>query len=149
MTHVDLGAIVPTMSDGGFQQPNSIAPPQAFGRIFRLALGVFTLFISVLFIINFDWLIRAGAPPLPVWIFPAAALYLLPVVVNMGLGRNWGRRPQLAVAAAGLVIALVGLIVAGSLWSLPLAWFVYLSGQLVFLSLGVSFLLASVMAVPG
>ncbi len=137
------------MSSGEFQKPNTIARPQVFGRILRLGLGVFTLWAFVYFIINFDFVIRSEIPHPAYWIIPAVAFWSLSDVVNIGFGRNWGRRPQLAVAALGVVIALVGFIVEGVLWSLPLAWFVYLLGQLVFFPLGVSFLLAAVIAVPG
>ena len=137
------------MSSGGFQKPNTIARPQVFGRILRLGLGAFTLWPFVYFIINFDFVIGTEIPHPAYWIIPAVAFWTLSDVVNIGFGRNWGRRPQLVVAALGVVIALVGFIVEGVLWSLPLAWFVYLLGQLVFLPLGASFLLAAVIAVPG
>ncbi len=137
------------MSSGGFQESNTIARPRVVGRILRLGLGTFILFTFVQFIINFDFVIRTEIPHPAYWIIPAVAFWVLPDVVNIFLGRSWGRRPQLAVAALGVVIALVGFIVEGAIWSLPLAWFVYLLGQLVFFPLGVSFVLAAVLVAPG
>ena len=67
----------------------------------------------------------------------------------VGFSRPWGRRPQ----AAGLLIALALLVADfaayGTGWAPPLGWGVFIFMAFFFSLIGVAFLAAAALAVPG
>ena len=80
---------------------------------------------------------------------PAFALWLLPPVVNLGFGRswkNWSRTVVLLLCAGAI---LVDLLVYGQVWGPPLGAVIYAVTVYTFAHLGLSFVLATVLATPG
>jgi hypothetical protein len=83
------------------------------------------------------------------WILLLAAYKWTPYVINIGLRRDWKRRPRHVIAAAILALIVVDLIAYGTWWAPPLGtflwvWLLYFSAHL-----GVSFIVSALIATPG
>lgn len=131
-------------------ESGSLHRPGPLGRGLRLLLGLLCLYalrdlasISSSIINN------------PIGVLPGLALMLVVMfcafnyVINIGYSKNWGSFPLLIVLAYLGIVALVGYLMLGNANSQVLGlslfiWLVYL-----FAHLGVSFILAAVIATPG
>ena len=133
-----------------FEEPGSLAPPRAVGRVVRLALGVWLLSICYSILNGAPGLTGTRAPAhWTFWLAVVIAFHLTPYVVNIGLTRNWKRKPQYAVVLLTVVALVLDLVMFGTWWAPPLGgliltWLSYLFGHL-----GVSFLLAGLIATTG
>ncbi len=123
--------------------------PGPIGRSVRLALGLVLLYFAVSALTHY----RLGGSPsardLGVWIGLAYAVYFLPDVINLGFGRSWGRRPLFvgvtAVGAAGLI----DLVSSGTVLGPALGLIVFVLIVYVFTHIGLSLILAAIIAAPG
>lgn len=82
-------------------------------------------------------------------LFALPAVWVLPYVIDIGLGRSWGRRSVYVVLGGLLVLAAMGFALKGTLWTpaLGIALMVWLG--YTYLHLGVAFLIAAAIATPG
>ena len=133
-----------------FVAPGSLARPGIIGRIVRFALAVACLSALWQIIIH-----RAEFIDIPSgMVIEFALLMLMPLcilnyVVNIGLSKSWGRKPVIVSLTGIGILAAVSFASSGSIDSpilgAPLLlWLGYFYGHL-----GVSFLLAAVIATPG
>ena len=134
---------------GDFAEPGTTPKPLAIGRgtrlVFGLALGAaFTWNLS-----SYADLTDSNFPLSTYWIAVAAAWWYSRDLVTVGLGRRWGRRPQVAALLAVLALVAVDLVAYGEVWDLPLAWAVFLYTEVVLGLFAISFVLAAALAVPG
>jgi len=134
---------------GDFVQPGTISKPLKIGRAGRLLFGVGALYYFAWLIIGRESLIHSNGVEVGWWIGAFFALYYLPDLFVVGLSRPWGRWPQ----AVALLIA-TGLLVAdfwayGSGWAPPLAWAIFTFMAFFYGLIGLAFLLAAFLAVPG
>ncbi len=134
---------------GDFAEPGTTPRPLAIGRgtrlVFGLALGAaFTWNLS-----SYADLTDSNFPLSTYWIAVAAAWWYSRDLVIVGLGRRWGRRPQVAALLAVLALVAVDLVAYGEVWDVPLAWGVFLYAEIVLGFLALSFVLAAALAVPG
>jgi hypothetical protein len=125
--------------------------PGPFGRLIRLVLGglcanvVFGILTQPAAFVTG----RALASP-SVWLVILIGLCVFPVVVNIGFGRAWKRSWLLTgLAALACVASLVGWAAGGRPIGPPLGVFVSVWLLYTFGHLGISFLLASILATPG
>jgi hypothetical protein len=84
------------------------------------------------------------------WLAIAIGIYEIPVVVNIGFSTNW--RPRYirsTVVVLLLLTAIVSMFLTGSLIGSPLALAIYAFLLYTYGHLGVSFLLATLLATPG
>ena len=132
-----------------FDEPGTIPKPGPIGRAVRLGWGAL-LAVVVWNAIQHRWVfLGTEVPYWSTWIGVTIGLIVTPYVVNIGWGRNWRSVPRLVVIlgiAAGVVTSR---LILGTWWSealgwAVLAWYVYTFGHL-----GISFLLAAVLATPG
>ena len=140
---------------GDFVEPGTLPKPLPIGRAGRLIFGVGALFYFAWLVIQRDALLGSNIPELGWWVGVFGvfgvffAFYYFPDLVIVGFSRPWGRWPQ----AAGLLIALALLVadfvVYGTGWAPPLAWGVFIFTAFYYSLIGVAFLVASVLAVPG
>ena len=134
---------------GDFVEPGTIPKPLPIGRAGRLIFGVGALFYFALLMIHRDALLGTHVPELGWWVGVFFAFYYLPDLVVVGFSRPWGRWPQ----AAGLLIALVLLVADfmayGTGWAPPLGWGVFIFTAFYFGLIGVAFIVAAALAVPG
>ena len=139
-----------------FEKTGTLKPPGIIGRIVRLLLGILVLYLFI-DLVEWEWLqpknssefIRWQAPGLDWAVIFLLFFYLFPLVVNIGFGVNWKRKPQLILIIAVVGLGLFTLFQYGSIWSpalgwLLLIWLTYVAGHL-----GISFLLAAMLATPG
>ena len=70
-------------------------------------------------------------------------------VVNLGLGKSWGHKPQIFfLFLAGLALV-ADLVLYGRVWAPPLAGLLIFWLILIILPLGIAHLLAAVLRTPG
>lgn len=130
--------------------PGSLTRPGIIGRLVRLCLGVFCLY-ALWTVVRYAG--HTSASPVSSLddrlLLVLAPLCIFNYVVNIGFSKNWGVRPVLASPALLATFAIVAWFVSGSLDSLILGiplnlWLVYSYGHL-----GLSFVLAALIATPG
>ncbi len=123
--------------------------PGPIGRSVRLALGLVLLYFAVYALTQY---LLGGSPSardLGVWIGLAYAVYFLPDVINLGLGRSWGRRPLfVGVTAVGVAGGIDG-VSSGTVLGPALGLIVFLLIVYVFTHIGLSLILAAILAAPG
>ncbi len=123
--------------------------PGPIGRSVRLALGLSLLYFAVYALTHY----RLGGSPsardLGVWIGLAYAVYFLPDVINMGLGRNWGRWPLFVAATVALAAGLIDLAFRGTFLGPAFGLIVFVLIVYAFTHIGLSMIVAAIIAAPG
>ncbi len=129
-----------------FDTEGTLPIPGPIGRFVRLALGV----LIAKFI--YDWFVIIdssdfGNPFILIWV--AFSVMLVPYVVNIGYGVNFGAMPRYVLLGVWLLAAIAGYLAEGALKS-ELLWSVIEGTQIyIYGHLGISFLLAAILATPG
>jgi len=134
-----------------FEKQGSINPPKVIGRLTRLGLSGVLLVSIYSLVTNWSFLINNGLnyTAFETLAGLAIAFIVFPYVVNIGLGLNLKLIPQYAIAAVLLGLGAYNQFTIGNFES-PLfngvvgGWLIYTFGHL-----GVSFLLAAILATPG
>ncbi|MFQ5341545.1 MAG: hypothetical protein ACE5F6_08355 [Anaerolineae bacterium] len=124
--------------------------PGPLGRGVRFVAGVVLLYFFIVTLINFPAYVSLRIPThLLLWVGVAFSIYALPEVVGIALGRDLGRRPQIAFGALAIAAVIFNLAWYSSWWGPPLGLLLFLLLAYVTGVAGVSFLLAGALAVPG
>ena len=136
---------------GDFVEAGSVLRPLIIGRAGRLVFAAITLYVFLVNLADYSALVSSNIPQPHVlyWATVAVAWWYFSDLVVVSLGRPWGRRPQIAVFPIAATLVVADLAAYGSAWAPPLAWGVFLFGELIFGAFTVSFFLAGVLAVPG
>jgi hypothetical protein len=131
-------------------EQGTLARPGPYGRLLRLALGILCSYALYELFKHGRFIIQS-----PVTVIPNIAMLVIPAVlmvnyvVNIGFGRSWGRWPCYVSVLAWLMTVAVSWLTTGTpdhvlpgiaLW----IWLVYFYAHL-----GISFLLAAIIATPG
>ena len=128
----------------------TLARPGPIGRLFRFVLGVLCLYVFGEVFYYWEW---TTAEPFSTldnrFLLLLAPLCVFNYVVNIGFTKSWGQRPILFSVIALVLIGCIALLISGSFDSpilgIPLnIWFTYFYGHL-----GLSFVLAAIIATPG
>ena len=114
-----------------------------------LLFGVGALYYFVWLLTQREALIWTTGIDVGLWIGVAFALYYLPDLFTVGLSRPWGRWPQAAAVALAAGLLLADIAAYGAGWAPPLGWGAFIFTAFFYGLIGVAFLLASVLAVPG
>ena len=134
---------------GDFVAAGTIPKPLAIGRAGRLIFGVAALFYFAWLVIQRDALVGSDIPEPWWWVGFFFAFYYLPDLFVVGLARQWGRWPQIAGLLIGIALLAADILVYGSGWAPPLGWGVFILSTFFFGLIGVAFLVAAVLGVPG
>ncbi len=134
---------------GDFQQIGTLPRPLVIGRLGRLAFGLGSLSFFVWLIIHRGAFVGSSVPDFGWWIGVFFALYYLPDLVVVGLSLPWGRLAQLGALIVAAVLVSADLVAYQSIWGPPLGWGVFTFTVVFYGSLGISFLIAAILAVPG
>ena len=134
---------------GDFAEPGTKLKPLPIGRVSRLVFGVGMGFVFTWNVLNNNERAGSDFPLSGYWIGVVVAWWYFSDMLVVGLGRRWGRWPQVAVLPIALALVVVDLVLYGELWELPLAWGVFLFTEFFFALFAISFLLAAIFAVPG
>lgn len=131
-------------------KPGSLSRPGLIGRLVRFALGLACCYGLYQLILYRENIVETPVSVLPnMAVLILAALLIINYAVNIGFGRSWGRWPSYVSIAVALQLAIMSWLAFGTpnhpmfgvaLW----AWLVYFYSHL-----GVSFLLAAIIATPG
>lgn len=123
------------------------------GRTIRVVIGAL-LFASLAQLVL---QVRQFLAPLPAWQIPRGdwwvvalgCLFALPMIVDSGFGRRWGRSLQLTFVALFMATGTWDRLVYGRLWAVPFALVSLVLIIYVFAHAGVSFLVSALAATPG
>ena len=129
-----------------FDQEGTLPPPGPIGRVVRLVLGL----IIAKFI--YDWIVYIDLsdfdnPFVLFWV--AFSIALVPYVVNIGWGVNFGAKPRYALFGIWVLGAIAGYLIDGSFRSQLLWTVVEITQIYVYGHLGISFFLSAILATPG
>jgi hypothetical protein len=115
-----------------------------------MVLGVGLLVVGIETLLTpTDW-INATIPRSPgMWLGAALCFYVLRGVPDKGLQRAWGRWPQLLTVFLVIITIVYTLVFTGNWWGQPLGALMFVLIVYVTAHLGLSFVLASMLAHPG
>lgn len=128
----------------------SLTRPGPIGRFVRLVLGTLCMYGL--------WQLLEVAPIFierPVELLPNLSLMILVVfcvfnyVVNIGFSKDWNNYPLIISLSLFLSVALVGFLLTGSPGSTFLGVLIVLWMGYFYAHLGISFILAAIIATPG
>lgn len=129
-----------------FDSPGTLLRPRLIGRVVRLVLGLYLVY-SVYLVFAYIGPTRFSDVNVLIWL--AVTIWLTPYVVNIGWGRHWGMWPRLALLGLWAAAVLLNLTLEGALLG-PVSWPVIKWTSLYVMGhLGLSFVLAAVIATPG
>lgn len=134
---------------GDFVQPGTIPKPLPIGRAARLLFGVGALYYFAWLMFQREALIGTTGIDVGFWTGVFFALYYLPDLFVVGLSQPWGKWPQAAALAVSAVLLAAGLAFYGTGWAPPFGWWVFIFTASFYGLIGLAFLLAAVLAVPG
>jgi hypothetical protein len=135
---------LPLVNEGSLERPGPM------GRIVRLALGIACLYAIYQLLAYRQIIIKTPVSVLPnIALLVLAAILIINYVVNIGFGRSWRRWPSYVSAGTMLILADVSWLKFGTpdhaLLGVPLwTWLIYFYAHL-----GLSFVLAAIIATPG
>lgn len=124
--------------------------PGVLGRSVRVLCGsAFLALGGVTLAAPGVWITQAVPQSLFMWGGAALCFYVLRGVPDKGFQRHWGRRPQLVVLLLACGAILVNVVRTGSWWGPPLGALVFVLILYVSAHLGLSLVLAGLLAHPG
>ena len=131
------------------QQPGTLAPPGIIGRGLRLIIGLWILFAIMPLVTQFRPGDSFGIDNFSIWFGLFMALWVSEDVINVGFGRDFGHGPRYGIIILLILGALADYLTQGVFWGDKLA--LAIAGVLVFVLgyLGISFVTAAALAVPG
>jgi hypothetical protein len=133
-----------------FEKPGSLPKPGPIGRMVRIVSGCALLYFFIVTLTNFGNYIGLTVPKHPLmWLGVALSFYFLAYVVNVGFTITWGRWLQLITVLVAMASVVLDLSVYGSFWGPPLGLLVFVLLAYVTGHLGLSFILAGILATPG
>ena len=131
-------------------EEGSLTRPGPIGRLVRLVLGTLCLYGL--------WQLLEVSPSFierPVELLPNLSLMILVVlcvfnyVVNIGFGKDWNNNPLIFALSLLLIVATVSFLLTGNPGSTFLGVLIVLWMGYCYAHLGVSFILAAILATPG
>lgn len=133
-----------------FEKPGSLPKPGPIGRMIRIVSGCALLYFFIVTLTNFGNFIGLAVPKHALmWFGVASSFYLLAYVVNVGFTITWGRRLQLILVVVAMAAVVVDFFIYRSFWGPPLGLLLFVLLAYVIGHLGVSFILAGILATPG
>ena len=133
-----------------FEKPGAIPKPGPIGRMVRIISGCALLYFFAVTLTNFGNYIGLAVPKHPLmWLGVALSIYFLAYVVNVGFTITWGRRLQFILVAVAMDTIVLDFSIYQSFWGPPLGLLVFALLAYVTGHLGLSFILAGILATPG
>jgi len=132
-----------------YDKKGTLQNPLIIGRMVRFLLGLSCFYFIYELIRYGDAVIFSLKYNVMTWFAVLLAVYLVNHVISIGFGKKWGRRPQiiLVLLSAGLII--VSLVAEGQVLGTPFRYFLYTFLFYLYLHLGTSMIIASIIATPG
>jgi hypothetical protein len=139
-------------SETQFVPVGTLPTPGPTGRLIRILFGAGILFWLLPGLIqSIPALPRAAnVPTNPLfWIIVVITFVNTSYVINLGLGKSWGHKPQLLFLLLAGVALVADVVVYGRFWAPPFATLLIFWLILINLALGIAFLLAALLGTPG
>lgn len=137
-------------TDLKLDEPGSLPKPGPIGRVVRTLLGSLCLwYVWGLLNVAESLVGNDGHIRSLVWNGVLPGLFLISYIVNIGFSRAWKKLPSIASAAAFLLIAGIGYLTQGGIETISLARTIWAWEIYAFTHLGISFLVAGLIATPG
>lgn len=132
-----------------FDKKGTLPKPLIIGRMVRFLLGL-SCFYFVYELIHYgDAVIYSLEYNAMTWFALILAVYLVNHVVSIGFGKKWGRKPQIILVLLSAALIILSLIIEGQVLGSPFRYFLYTFLFYLYLHLGTSMILASIIATPG
>lgn len=132
-----------------FEKSGTFKKPGFLGRSVRLILGIPLFGISLYTLIHYnDVVYKFPENPL-IWLGFALCLFFMNDIVNIGFKRNWKHWPQTTFIAAMLIASVWSFLQYKTIWGPPLGILTYLFVVYATGHLGLSHILAGLLALPG
>ena len=139
-----------TTTDLKLDEPGTLPRPGPVGRLARLVFGLLCLsYVYGLITVGGDLQSPSGNIRPIIWNGILAGLLVVSYVVNIGYSRAWKKWPAVVSATALAAVASVGYLMSGTVETLALALLMWAWELYIFGHLGISFLLAAIIATPG
>ena len=119
------------------------------GRTVRFLLGGYFLYEFVDILTYSSPYVGFSGPGATWWFTSAVSLGVLSFGIGLGLGVAWALRFLLSVLALGVATAGLDLLWYGTIWGPPFGLLLYTVDLLGFGFLGLSLILAAILAIPG
>ena len=120
------------------------------GRGLRIVLGVSLLILGIETLLTpDDWISVTMPRSFGMWLGAAICFHLLRGVPDKGFQRSWGRWPQLITMLLAVFIIVYNLVRTGNVWGQSLGVLIFVLIIYVAGHLGLSFVLAALLAHPG
>jgi hypothetical protein len=132
-----------------FKEPGTFPKPGTIGRGIRFIIGLFLLYFFAKTLIGYRSYISLNLPSGLWWIGAIVSFYFLPNVVNIGFTRSWGRWPQVVALLLALAATTFDILQYGKVWGPALGLLIWVLMVFVLGYLGLSLVLAAIMALPG
>ena len=137
-------------TDLNLDEPGTIARPGPIGRLARLMFCVLCAFYVVgLSDVHASMFGADGHIRSVIWNGVLPGLFLISYVINIGLSRAWKKWPAIVSASAFALLAAYGYFSQASFETVVLARSIWIWELYLFSHLGMSFLLAALLATPG
>lgn len=137
-------------TDLKLQECGSLSKPGPIGRLVRLVFGALSLYyIFGLWTIRQDVLTGNGDVQPLIWNGILPALLLISYVVNIGFSRAWKKWPAIIALSIMLGAGVFGFMQSGHVETMILAKAIWSVELFTFAHLGLSFVLAALLATPG
>ena len=129
-----------------YSKPGTLLRPKIIGRLLRLFLGILCLSVTWDLVSNSS-ISDLNNPSL--WLLIGLGLLLITYVVNIGFGVSIGSWPRYLSVGLFAIAAVISFLIQDTILGTPLwltttSWLIYVYGHL-----GLSFLLAAILATPG
>jgi hypothetical protein len=137
-------------TDLKLDEPGSLPRPGPVGRVVRLLFGLLCLWY-VYGLMQFSGNLMDGDGHIRsiVWNGILPGLFLISYIVNIGFSRAWKKLPAIASAGVFLLVAGIAYLSQGTVETISLAQTIWAWEIYAFSHLGISFLVAGLIATPG
>ena len=130
--------------------PGSLMRPGPIGRLLRLVLGSACLYGLDYLLVHREAIIATPVSTLPnLVVLAVVAFWIVNYVVNIGFGKSWGRWPSYVSAIVMMTSATIGWMIKGTPDNSILGTYLWLWLVYFYAHLGLSFVLAALIATPG
>ncbi len=137
-------------TDLKLEESGTLSKPGPIGRLLRLTLGLLCLsYVYGLITVWDNALSPEGSIVSFVWNGVLPGLFLVSYVINIGFSRDWKKWPAIVSALMLLVVAAIGYVQSGTLETLLLARAILIWELYIFLHLGSTFVIATLIGTPG
>ena len=137
-------------TDLKLDEPGTLVKPGPIGRTVRLVFGVLLLwYVGELWSVRDALYSTGGGINSTIWNGVLPGLILISYVVNIGYSRSWKKWPAIISAGVFLAVGVYGYFVHRSAETSVLAGGIWIWELYLYSHLGLSFLLAAIIATPG